>query len=93
MSVKGPAPVRQVTASCVRRVKVSKDYIIPARSKITVHGQLEGPQLKHCALVSSGGAEEYDKIMVGKCLVQSNKNVCPVRLLNLSEEDITLSAG
>ena len=93
VSVEGRAPVRRVTAPCVRLVKVSKDYIIPARSEMTVHGQLEGPQLKHCALVSAGGAEECDKIMVDKCLVQSNKNVCPIRLMNLSEEDISLSAG
>ncbi len=93
VSVEGRAHVRRVTAPCVRRVKVSRDYIIPARSEMTVQGQLEGPQLKHCALVSAGGAEKCDKIMIGKCLVQSNTNVCPVRLLNLSEEDITLSAG
>ena len=93
VSVEGRAPVCQVTAPCVHRVKVSKDYIIPARSEISVHGQLEGPQLKHCALVSAGSAEVCDKLMVGKCLTQSDENVCPVRFMNLSEEDITLSAG
>ena len=31
--------------------------------------------------------------MVSKCLVQSGKNVYSVHLMNLSEEDITLSAG
>ena len=93
VSVEGRAPVRRFTAPCVRHVKLSKECIIPARSEVTVHGQLEGPQLKHCALVSAGSKEVCGKLMVGKCLVQSGKNVCPVRLMNLSEEDITLSAG
>ena len=60
VSMEGRAPVRRVTAPCMRRVKVSKDCIIPARSEITVRGQLERPQLKHCALVSASSTEVCD---------------------------------
>ena len=77
----------------MRRIKVSKECIISACSEVIVHGQLEAPQLKHYALVRAGDENVCDKLMVGKCLVKSDKSVCPVRIMNLLEKEITLPAG
>ena len=70
VSLEWRASVRRVTVPYVCRIKVSKECIISSRSEVTVHGQLEGPQLKHYTLVSAGNENVCDKLMVGKFLVK-----------------------
>jgi hypothetical protein len=85
-----PPAVRRVFNPVVRRVRLSNDFVVPPRSEVLVTGLVEGELTDGEVLVSQREDTTDPGMAVARTLVRVCRRVCPVRLLNSTEEPISL---
>ena len=81
----------------VRKITLCKNSQIPAYSEIVVHGYADTKGFTSiCGLVepnTSTSDNDYDDVIVGRCLVNSRQREIPVRLMNTSAEPVQIFEG
>jgi transposase InsO family protein len=82
-------PVCRVYNTCVRHVRLAKEYVIPARSEAIVNGIVDG-RIDGTALISPLEDTQEPGIAVARALVDISRGTCPVRILNPTEIDIVM---
>jgi hypothetical protein len=85
-----PPVVRRVFNPVVRRVCLSRDFVVPPRSEVLVTGIVEGGLNDGEVLVSQREDTTDPGMAVARTLVRVCRGVCPVRLLNPTEVPISL---
>ena len=85
--------IRRVTKPVIRRITVTEDHILPARSEILISGTIDGGPLKGAALVSSTEDIQHTGIVVARTVTKGDEHQCQLRVLNPADEPRHLKAG
>ena len=87
------AKVRRVAKPIIRRIKVTKDHVLPPRSEVLLPGSIDGDPLKGVTLVSSTEDIQQTGIVVARTITKGNEPECQLRVMNPSDEPRHLKAG
>jgi hypothetical protein len=85
--------VRRVINPTVRRVQVTEDCTIPARSEVIIPGKAEGTALEDNVLVGPIYEGCEATVAVARTLTNGNSATYPVQVLNPSDEPLVLNKG